>query len=285
MAPRAFTVYYNVLTRKIYGDDGGELANNNMPYIKYKERLNLTVQLISSATITDKYNPVGVVAAEAAVDDDWVHYYEGALTAGKSGAVVAITADGFTSPDIYTSGTLYLINAAGEAETVAYTAYTLADGVYTFTVSDTLTYTYANNDVCRLVAHPLINVLNAAIDKTNAATGLFVVSLYAYTQPYQRAINGKKEISSCNFGLFLQDNAGDDIISVMFSIKCENRLIDEATVPPAPDEDYYTKVEVDALLTNYLAKILVGRVNATEYEFDIDDTTPASPEIGLKTPE
>lgn len=256
MASRAFSVYYNVKTRKIYGADGGELANENMPYITYKENLALTLQLITSATITDTYATSGVVSCEAAIDDDWTHYYEGALTAGKTGAVVAITADGFTSPDVYTSGTLYMENAAGENETVAYTAYSLANGVYTFTVAATLTYTYAENDLCRLVAHPLIAVANSAITKTDAATGKFILAIDAETAPFQRAVNGKEEVADCKLGFYALDVAGDDVIAVMFKIKCKNRLLDIATIPPAPSEDYYTKTEVDALLAESRPKLL-----------------------------
>jgi len=248
MASRAFALYYDVYTRKIYGASGAELANENLPYIAYKEQLALTLQLITSSTITDKYSTSGVTACEAAIDDDWTHYYEGALTAGKSGAVIAITADGFTSPDAYSTGTLYLQNAAWENETVDYTAYSLANGVYTFTVAATLTYAYAENDTCRLIAHPLIAVANSAITKTDAATGKFIIALDAHTQPFQRAINGKEEIVNCKFGFFALDNTGDDVISVLCAFKCKNRLIDTSVIGPAPADDYYTKTQIDAMI-------------------------------------
>lgn len=79
--------------------------------------------------------------------------YTSALTSGYSGVVTSITADGFDFvPD--TEGELILINSTGQTEKVAYTARSESAGVYTFTVSDTLTYVYADNDSCVIRLEP-----------------------------------------------------------------------------------------------------------------------------------
>lgn len=71
---------------------------------------------------------------------------EGAATQAHSGAIASIKAGGMTGTPGDT-GYLVLQNSAGEAETVEYSAKSLADGVCTFTVSATLKYSYAKNDL------------------------------------------------------------------------------------------------------------------------------------------
>lgn len=234
--PREYKIYWDVVGRNAYDAGGNELANNNIPYIGYKEKITLILQLIKSKVVTDVFTGLAsdTITCEAAVDDDNVNYYEGALTATKTGAITSITMDGITSPDIYATGKLYLRNAAGEDETIDYSAYSLNGSVYTFTVSVTLAHSYAENDICRLIAQPLIAVENADINQTNKATGLFSITLYSYTAPYQKAVNGKWEISSCRFGFYASDSNGADLCGVVFPIKCYSRLIDILSVPPSP---------------------------------------------------
>jgi len=237
MGAIALKVYYDKNTGKIYGENSAELANKSVPAITYKSKVALSVQLIKSALITDVYDTTGVVAAEAAIDDDWYHYYEGALTAPLTGTIAAIPAEDFSpTPDVYETGNITLVNAAGLTETIAYTAYALANGVYTFTVSKTLDNTYAAGDICRIVAQKLVVADNTEIDLANIATGLAVVSLDGFTQPFQRWSQGKKEITGTSFALFLKDVAGDDIIPVIFPFRCLGRMFDFLSVPPAPDD-------------------------------------------------
>jgi hypothetical protein len=249
---REHNIYWDVNGRQAYSANGStlvSLANDNLPYIGYKEKIKINLQLLNSALITDVFTGFnGVsIACEAAVDDNSVHYYEGALTAAKSGAVVTITADGFSGEDVYDTGTLYLRNAARQSETVAYTSYSLANGIYTFTVSKTLSYSYANNDTCRIISQPIIAIENAAIDQTDKDTGLFVLEVYAYTQPYQRKVLNKWEIDDCRIGFYALDATPNDICGCLFKIRCFNRLRDTAVIPPPPDEsNYYTKSEADA---------------------------------------
>ncbi len=228
---RTYDIYCDILKRRYYGSDGSELANDAKPYMFFREKIQFIIHLINSSTITDVYTGLSAetITAAAAVDDDWVHYYEGALTVAKSGAVVEIKADGFTSPSIYSTGTLVLINAAGESESLNYSAYSLALGVYTFTVAETLAYSYAENDVCRLVAHPLVSIANADIDKTSKATGKLTATIDCDTLQYQSAVNGLSEIADCKFNLLIYNASSVPILSVLFAVDCLNTLIDDAT--------------------------------------------------------
>ena len=69
----------------------------------------------------------------------------GALTADHSGAVTTITVDGLGTVPA-TTGHLYIFNAAKLWDRVKYTARSLEEGVYTFTVKETLDNTYLENE-------------------------------------------------------------------------------------------------------------------------------------------
>lgn len=247
---REHFVYWDVNGRNAYGLDGRAFSNDSLPYIGYKEKIKLTLQLINSATLTDVYTGFAAqsITCEAAVKNTNAFYYEGALTAGLSGSILAVTADGFSSEDVYDTGKIYLRNSAGLSETIAYTAYSLVNGVYTFTVSATLANTYANNDICRIVAQPLIAVENASINQTDKATGKFVIELYGYSQSYQRAVLNKWEISGARFGFYVLDSTPVDIFGAMFGFNCFSRLFDNSVIPPAPTGNYFTKSETTALI-------------------------------------
>lgn len=99
---------------------------------------------------------------EASFDSDHIHEdQEGALTAGHTGMVTEITADGFSSePDA--TGQLILKNGDDEWEAVNYESYTEVGGVYTFVPvggSVVLTYSYLENDSCD-VANKLMAYAN-----------------------------------------------------------------------------------------------------------------------------
>lgn len=250
---REHHIYWDINGRKAYASDDGttlkSLGEDNAPYIGYREKIKITLQLLNSPDIDDVFTGLAAetIACEACVKNDSYHYYEGALTAAKSGAVVVITADGFSSPSVYSTGVLYLRNAARQSETVSYTSYSLSNGVYTFVVSKTLTYSYANDDICRIIAQPLIAVENADIDQTDKATGKFIIVARAYSQPYQQKVLNLWEIQDCRFGFYVLDTSDDDILGALLKIRCFNRLRDTAVIPPPPDlSDYWNKTESDA---------------------------------------
>jgi hypothetical protein len=134
---------------------------------------------------------------EAAVDKDFnPASVSGALTAGFTGAITSITADGFASAPP-TTGFLVLTNGAGESDTIYYSAWSLNTGVYTFTVDVTLNYTYLNNDVARaMLTPPMCRILNANIDSSAAASGIIVVTMNSYTWPFYYAVVNSEEIAA-----------------------------------------------------------------------------------------
>lgn len=86
-----------------------------------------------------------VLYAASAVDQ---RVAEGSANAGYSGGVTSIFVKemryGLT--DIPVTGKLRLVNSAGQQDDIAYTAFSVTNGVYEFTVSATLTYVYLEDD-------------------------------------------------------------------------------------------------------------------------------------------
>lgn len=295
MAPRKYKIYVDMSTRNIYNSNGAELNDNTCPYIYYKENLQLQVQYLNSAPVQplvdanlDKYIDLAgqTIASSASIDNNNYHYYTGTLNTAVSGSVTSIIMDGLTTAPRLKTGTLLLINSAGEQESINYTNYSLSGTTYTFTVSATLTYSYVAGDEVRNKDISIIESDNSDIDDTDKATGLFLINLDGYTQVFQNEALGEDQIDNCKFEHQILDSSGDLIFAIKFAFLCFNLLSDDAVIPPAPDDDYYTKTQVDALLTPKAAKvgaddieitdatkglILADRTTTTRYRIFIDN--------------
>lgn len=253
---RKYKIYVDMSTRNIYDRNGVQLTDNSCPYIYYKENLQLEVQYLNAAPgqppvdeDLDKYIDLAgqTIANSAAVDNNNNHYDEGVLNAGLSGAITSVVVNSLEAAPRLKTGTLLLINSAGQQEAVDFTNYTVASSIYTFTVSDTLTYTYLTSDEVRVKETPIIKSEDAAIDDTDKDTGLFLISLDGYTQVFQQLAEGSEQIESCKFEHQILDVGGDLIFAVKFPFLCLGLLDDSGVIPPAPDDGYYTKTEVDAI--------------------------------------
>ena len=168
------TIYYD-LERNIRVTSDGQ-PTQELPFLVYQsyEDWEFVVGKMIAGVFTAE-NLSAATQWECSVFTDWVSgYVSGALTAGFSGAVTSITADGFASAPP-AAGYLLITNGAGEQDAIFYTERTLLTGVYTFTVSATLAYTYLENDVCASeTSPPSVRILNADIDSTGKALGEIV---------------------------------------------------------------------------------------------------------------
>ena len=274
--------YWNIFSQTRISSTGATLTAK--PSIAYGEYANWEIRV--------KTNTAGTVAAvdlsscntfSAAIDTDFAHtVIDGALTAGFSGAVTAITANGFTSTPP-AAGVLTLTNGAGETESVSYSEWSLNAGTYTFTVSATLTYIYLTADDCDAEnTAPCVRTLNASITSTNKATGILVVPLDANTATFLNAV-GTYESVAGYFEVRGYNVSSQMIFFARFPVELINALDPSLTIPPGVASNYYTKAEGDAryaLLTG-AADIritdstkglrLVDRTTATEYRIFIDN--------------
>lgn len=250
----AITFYVDVPTKDVYNADGAKITASNAPRIIFREESAINIQYLNSpptepqiadpATL-DKYIGFAglTLGSVAVIDNNWDHYFIGAANAGYSGSVIAIAVKTLSSAPRAQTGTLVLINSAGQSESVAFTAYSLAGGVYTFTVSATLSYTYLANDVIRVSENPIIKTITA--DTTDQATGLFVVSLDGNSAVFQDEVSGAQYIADCKFAHILKNDDDDVISAFAMPFICENILDDDGAVPPAPADNYYPKVTSD----------------------------------------
>jgi hypothetical protein len=253
---RKYKIYVDMSTRNIYDRNGNQLTDQSCPYIYYKENLELEIQYLTAPPgqppvdeDLDKYTDLAgqTITSSAAVDNNNNHYDIGVLNTGVTGAITSIVVGTLEAAPRLKTGTLLLINGAGEQESVDFTNYTVLSSVYTFTVSDTLTYTYLANDAVRVKETPIIKSEDAAIDDTDKDTGLFLIGLDGYTQVFQQLAEGNDSIASCKFEHQILDVGGDLVFAVKFSFICLGLLDDSGVIPPAPDDDYYTKTQVDAI--------------------------------------
>jgi hypothetical protein len=78
---------------------------------------------------------------------------DGAANIAHTGAITRVDVKDvdYGTSDIPSTGSVRLINSAGESEYVAYTEYSVVEDVYQFTVSTTLTYSYAEDDVITIL--------------------------------------------------------------------------------------------------------------------------------------
>jgi len=270
---RQYKIYIDMSTRNIYDANATQLNDNTSPYIYYKENIQLQLQYLNAPPVApivdeelDKYTGLAglTIANSAAINNSSNHYDKGALNAGKSGTVTSIVVKNLEAAPRLKSGTMLLINSAGESESIAFTNYSVTSSIYTFTVSATLTYTYLTDDMVRVKETPIIKSEDADIDDTDKDTGLFLINLDGYTQTFQELAEGKDSISSCKFEHQIVDDTGKLIFALKFPFLCFGLLDDAGSIPPAPDDDYYTKTQVDALLTAKAAKVGADDIEITD---------------------
>jgi len=253
---REYNLYQVVETQDVYRYDAFaqelvQLGGKELGFIRYKEQLRINWQYLNSEQLTDVYlGFVGhTITGSVAIDNNWLHYYSGTISAGYSGTVTSIVATGFTglsASEPTTTGEILLINGAGQSESVAYTVYSLDGSDYTFTVSATLSYVYLNGDTCRLKDTPIVKT--STIDTTDKDTGLIVCDLDAYNEVFQVKVQSLEQIQNCV--LEMQIVEAGDLIFVAQTDWLAINLVDDASAlpPPASGSSYYTKTEVDALL-------------------------------------
>jgi hypothetical protein len=256
---RQYFLYADVGSQKTYDAEGSELNARNKPYIYSKEEIQVIIQYVSRWVSVDDFDPytgfVGVnVSSSAVIDNDFNHVDKGTLVSALSGAITSIEISGLDNIPQPT-GFIQLINAGAESETVQYTAVALNGSNFVFTVSDTLTYSYAIGDQANANDPSLVKSDNSKIDNTQKDTGLFTITLDADSAPYIFEIQGQAEIPSCLFQHKVSDDRPKPIFVSTFDFQCKNTLDDDGIIPPPTDGNYYTKIEVDALLESKIDKV------------------------------
>ena len=180
-------LYYDILSNDLY-DEAGNLFGNRILDIFLNNHMNLEVHYVAldgSQTDDPTSFPIwngltGVtVASSVAVDNNMQHAIKGTLAEELSiGSVSSIKVTA-ASTTINPTGTIVLIDSAGERLGVPYSAASYANGVYTFTVSVSLDQAYPVGSTVRVPEALIMKAEGDDIDDSRASQGIFVFKLYA----------------------------------------------------------------------------------------------------------
>lgn len=266
--PRLQKIIANISNKKIYdGVSGSELSTNSYPYTSARELSDVELQYVTDYFDQNDFTAYEgfagqSISSSAVIDNDWNHVDKGSLA-------VALTAGAVTSIEITQSsldnipqitGTIQLINAGSQTETVAYTSVSLVGSNYVFVVDVTLAYSYNAGSQASTNDPPLVK--STDVDISEKDTGLFTVSIDTNTQPYLLAVEGKSSISSCAFEHQIRDSEGNKIFEFEFTFICNNSRDDDGALPPPVGFNFYTKLEVDALLAGKIDKVPTATVGS-----------------------
>ena len=180
-------LYYDILSSDLY-DEAGNLFGNRILDIFLNNHMNLEIHYVAlDGSQTDdptSFPPwTGLtdvtVASSVAVDNNMQHAIKGVLAEELSIGTVSSIKVTATSTTINPTGTIVLIDGAGERLGVPYTAVSYADGAYTFTVSVSLDQTYPVGSTVRVPEALIMKAEGDDIDDSRASQGIFVFKLYA----------------------------------------------------------------------------------------------------------
>ena len=180
-------LYYDILSNDLY-DEAGNLFGNRILDIFLNNHMNLEIHYVAlDGSQTDdptSFPPwTGLtdvtVASSVAVDNNMQHAIKGVLAEELSIGTVSSIKVTAASTTINPTGTIVLIDGAGERLGVPYTAVSYADGAYTFTVSVSLDQTYPVGSTVRVPEALIMKAEGDDIDDSRASQGIFVFKLYA----------------------------------------------------------------------------------------------------------
>lgn len=180
-------LYYDILSNDLY-DEAGNLFGNRILDIFLNNHMNLEIHYVAlDGSQTDdptSFPPwTGLtdvtVASSVAVDNNMQHAIKGVLAEELSIGTVSSIKVTAASTTINPTGTIVLIDSAGERLGVPYTAVSYANGAYTFTVSVSLDQAYPAGSTVRVPEALIMKAEGDDIDDSRASQGIFVFKLYA----------------------------------------------------------------------------------------------------------
>jgi hypothetical protein len=262
--PRLTNLLANVATGVVRDAvSGAQLNTSTYPFTSAKELSEVQIQYITEFFDINAEIPYTkylgfagqTVDSSAVIDNDFNHVDKGSLAVAlPAGATTSIEITEASLDNIpQTTGAIQLVNSGSQTETVAYTSVSLVGLNYVFVVDVTLAYSYDIGNQANTNDPPLVK--STTVDVTNKDTGLFVVTIDTNTQPYLFEAEGRSSITGCIFEQQIRDNTGQKIFEFQFPFVCNNSLDDDGALPPPVGFDFYTKLEVDALLNNKIDKV------------------------------
>jgi len=241
-------LYYDT-TYNRFCDSNGDIAQ--LPVLFFANLTNWTINFkTNSGEIGGLANDTRFASLSAfsmSVDNDYIHELRGSLNAGYSGAVTSIVIDNIEVAPPET-GTIVLQNGASETEEISYTAASsTGTNQYTFTVSETLSYTYLALDSADVKEELMVLVSNSNINSAGKGTGTFVITIDTETRGYLLATLDKSEAVSPVFEFVGLDGSANRGETMQTGIVCKNIINYDGTAEPT--DGHYTNAQIDALVT------------------------------------
>lgn len=269
------TIYWDH-ERKAVINSTGQIYNAAFP-VAYQDKItwDFKVRTVSGTGSLTAVDLSSSTAWRAAVDIDFRYFNIAALlnAAVSAGAVTSIQLKSVTftanSTSVPSAGVFSLSNGVNSEE-VSYSSYSEAGGVYTFTVDQTLSYSYSEDDDAIVYdTAPCCRALDADIDSSDSANGNITVSFDADTAPMLNAISGEENVLGY-WELAGSSVSGDQNFYAQSSANLVNLLDPDATgsVPPAPSSQWASKTWVAA---GYVNQDLSGTYSAHTTPADADE--------------
>lgn len=209
---------------------GLTLQGATLPVIYVRQEPEIQLQIQDGGENYTGY-ATDAITASVSIDNDFTHYNSANLNQGYSGVVTSIIIKNLSVTPPRT-GSIKLINAASETDSVNYTGYSLTNSVYTFTVDDTLDYVYLEDDSVQVAEGLLAKTGNDDVDKTDKDTGFLKFNVDANNYNFVDAVNGLPSISNCKMELKIYSDS--ELVDVIrFGVQCNN-LYDDDDVAPSP---------------------------------------------------
>ncbi len=244
-------LYYDILSNDLY-DEVGNLFGNRVLNIFLNNHMNLEVHYVAlDGSQTDdptSFPPwtglTGVtVASSVAVDDNMQHAIKGTLAEELSiGSISSIKVTA-ASTTVNPTGTIVLIDSAGERLGVPYSAVSYADGAYTFTVSASLDQTYPVGSTVRVPEALIMKAEGDNIDDSRASQGIFVFKLYALSHKLIELLDysNASSISATMQHKIISEGEVVRTFEYEFTIKNVLEFENDSYVPAAGPDEVATK--------------------------------------------
>jgi hypothetical protein len=275
---RKDTIYYDRMERKIYDEAGRLRLNQLKPYIVVDEKVEFEMHLINSSTLTDVYTGFAgesAVTPSAVIKNSYNWVEEGVTQAAYSGAVTEIVTTLSESAFLNAQGELTLINDAGETETIEYTAVDQDGTTATFTVDETLDYSYAEGDDVTLPYIP--HAQATQIETVSKDEGVYNFHLDGGSAKLLDVIKGKTGLADCFIEIQFKNADAELLFAVRFPVIFYNLANKTSPQPdPADTSLYRTSEDQDAIDAGKLDRPVSADETAVAV-FDDDRQLEAAP--------
>ncbi len=235
-------IYYDVNGNIAYKNDMTEIGNNNTPQLTLDEAVIFDIQLLNSADKSDICTHFANTTASAIIDDNFNHFIKSTIINIDDKILTTKNTADFVAQ----TGRLQLINSSNQSEIVEYESFIFENGNLIFTLKNTPTYNYANDDVCNINDVPLMRA--TTINTSNNANGNFQATIFANSLKLSKKLADKSKLENCYFELQILNTAAERVLILEFEVNVKNIRDYCEAIPPADEANFYNKVQVNALL-------------------------------------